>query len=114
MIRLAICLLLAAAPALALSPPLEPKPQVELLLDEPSVKVVRITLAPGATLPAHTTPVHATVAALSGTGTVIIDKAQHPLTTHGAVFLPKGIPHAVVNAGPTPLVLLVQHLKTTR
>ncbi|MCA9548172.1 MAG: cupin domain-containing protein [Myxococcales bacterium] len=103
------CLL--AAPALALSPPLPPKPQVEVLLDQPTAKVVKITLVAGGVLPAHTTPVDATVVALSGEGSVVIDKAVTPLPTHGAVFLPKDIPHAVNASGAGPLVLVVHHLK---
>ncbi len=118
LIRLALATsLFVGGTALAETPPAAPaaaKPKVELLLDAPSAKVVRITLAVGATLPAHKTPVHATVAALAGEGEVTIaDKAQ-PLATHGAVFLPKEIPHAVKNTGTTELVLLVHHLKATK
>lgn len=109
-----LSLLTLSGSALALSPPAQPKPVVEPVLDQPSVKVVKITLAPGATLPTHTTPVHATVVAVSGTGTVVIGDKKVPLTTQGTVFLPKAIPHAVINAGATPLVLVVHHLKTTR
>lgn len=90
------------------------KPQVAKLLQQPSVKVVKITLAPGGILPEHTTPVHATVVALAGSGTVSIGPKKQPLTEHGAVFLPKGIPHAVMNPGNKPLVLMVHHLLTTK
>ena len=112
MIRL-ICLSLIAltAPALALTPPDSPKPIVELMLDKSSTKVVKITLAPGGVLPTHTTPVHATVIALSGTGTVVIGEKKEALPEGGAVFLPKAIPHSVINAGQTPLVMVVHHLK---
>ena len=114
MIRLTCLILIAlTTPALALTPPDSPKPVVEAVLDQPSVKVVKITLAPGAVLPTHTTPVHATVVALAGTGTVVIGDKKEPLPTLGTVFLPKAIPHSVINAGQTPLVLLVHHLKTT-
>lgn len=112
MIRLAFVLLLVGpAGALALSPPQAPKPVVEVLLDHPSTKVVQITLAPGAPLPTHTTPVDATVVALSGSGTVVIGDKKVPLARHATVFLPKRVPHAVLNTGAGPLVLLVHHLK---
>ena len=110
-------LALALATAVLAGPPTSPdspKPDVLGLLDEPSVKVVRITLAPHATLAEHTTPVHATVAAMAGKGDVLIAGKRTALNPHTAVFLPKAIPHAVVNTGDTPLVLLVHHLKTTR
>ena len=32
---------------------------------------------------------------------------KHPLPTHGTVFLPKEIPHAVFNTGDSPLVIYV-------
>lgn len=105
---------LLAAPAAALSPPKAPAPKVEPVFANPSVKVVKITLAPGTTLPAHTTPVDATVAALQGSGVVVIDQKRQALAPHGTVFLPKAIPHAVINDGKGPLVLLVHHLLTTR
>ncbi len=89
-------------------------PVVLPLGEHASVKMVRITIAPGGVLPAHSTPVHATVAAMSGVGSVTIGQARHDLPHHGAVFLPKQVPHAVVNTGDTPLVILVHHLKTTR
>lgn len=109
----AACLSLSGA-ASAAEPAQPGKLAPDKLLDEPSVKVVRIVLPPGGVLPEHTTPVHATVAAMAGAGDVTIAKARHALPTHGVVFLPKGIPHAVFNTGKTPLVLLVHHLKTTK
>jgi quercetin dioxygenase-like cupin family protein len=119
MTRLALGASLALAPilltsgvALADGPAAaQARPKVEVLIDAPSAKVVRITLAVGAILAAHTTPVHATVAALSGEGEVTIADKSQPLATHGAVFLPKEIPHAVKNTGAVELVLLVHHLK---
>lgn len=98
-----------AAPAVA-ADPAAPAVKPEMLLKQPEAKVVRITLAPGAVLPTHTTPVHATVAAMSGQGEVTIADKKHALPTHGVVFLPKEIPHAVTNTGAAPLVLLVHHL----
>ncbi|MGK0359656.1 MAG: quercetin dioxygenase-like cupin family protein [Bradymonadia bacterium] len=104
-----VCLLAMTGSALALSPLMQPKPIVEPVLDQPSVKVVKITLAPGAVLPTHSTPVHATVVALSSTGTVVIGDKTHPLASSGTVFLPKVVPHCVINNGSVPLV--VHHLK---
>ncbi|MCO4761324.1 MAG: cupin domain-containing protein [Myxococcales bacterium] len=54
------------------------------------------------------------MAAMSGAGSVTIGQTRHDLPQHGAIFLPKQIPHAVFNTGETPLVVLVHHLKTTR
>lgn len=106
-----IATLMSTGAAFALSPPPAPKPKAEMVLDEPSAKVVKITLAPGAPLPTHTTPVHATVVALSGSGIVVIGDKKVPIAQHGTVFLPKQVPHSVLNSGATPLVLLVHHLK---
>lgn len=106
-------LMLSLAPTLASAGP-PPGVKVEPLLDETSTKVVRITIAPKGELPAHSTPVHATVAAMAGAGEVTIGDKKHPLPTHGAVFLPKQIPHSVTNTGDAPLVLLVHHLKGTK
>lgn len=108
--RLALALLLCAPTAFA--EPTKPV-QAQVQLDQPAVKVVTITIAPGATLPVHTTPVHATVVAMSGSGTVSIADKTVPLPEHGVVFLPKQIPHGVQNPGKTPLVLSVHHLKGT-
>lgn len=115
MLRLiTVSLLAMSGSAFALSVPVQPKPVVEPVLDQPSVKVVKITLAPGGVLPMHTTPVHATVVSVSGTGTVVIGEKSHPLAAHGTVFLPKAVPHSVTNTGKVPLVMVVHHLKTTR
>ncbi len=112
--RSLIVLLFLAMSSVALAAGDAHKPKVEPLLKEASVKVVRVTISPGSTLPEHTTPVHATVAAMSGEGRVTIGKKTTALPLHGAVFLPKKIPHSVINTGKTPLVLIVHHLLTTK
>lgn len=114
---------LAATPALAcpthdvaLDAPTKAKAdaqrQVDLLLDTPFVKLVRIRLRGGAVLADHKAPVAITVQALEGTGTVITGEQKDPLRKGNVVLIAPGAEHRVVPAGKEDLVVLVHFLKS--
>ena len=87
----------------------EPR-QVQVLVDEPGLKLVVITLRQGTPLPPHQAPVAVTIQALRGAGTVFAGTDRLRLDATHAVALAPGVTHAVQPDPATDLVLLVHHL----
>jgi quercetin dioxygenase-like cupin family protein len=87
----------------------EPR-EVKVLVDEPALKLVTITLRGGTVLDTHHTAVPVTITALQGSGTVVAGAERLRLDATHAVVLAPGVPHAVEPDAGTDLVLLVHHL----
>jgi len=83
--------------------------EVHVLVDEPALKVVTITLRQGTVLPEHNSSVPVTIQALQGAGTVTAGSEQLRIDPAHAVVLAPKVPHAVTPDQGTDLVLLVQH-----
>lgn len=78
-------------------------PDVAVLHESAELKVVLVALAAGQALPAHPGPA-ACFHILSGTGAVIVDQVEHPVSTGAIVVAAPGTQRAVRAA--TPLVFL--------
>lgn len=92
--------------------PVSPGPganrQVNMVVDEPSLRLATIVLREGTTLPEHRSPVAVTIQALAGSGSVIAEGVHHPIDVSHAVVLAPNVPHAV-HPESDELVLLVHH-----
>lgn len=87
----------------------EPR-EVKVLVDEPALKLVTITLRGGTVLATHHAAVPVTITALQGSGTVVAGAERLRVDATHAVVLTPGVPHAVEPDAGTDLVLLVHHL----
>jgi quercetin dioxygenase-like cupin family protein len=107
----------AALAALALSQPRDASGITPtLVLDNATVAVTRLHVAPGAREPMHTTREPLVVVQLSAFDVAVIDREMRRLGNRpGEVwFLPGNAQHAVVNSGPNAADLLAVALKTDR
>ena len=84
--------------------------EVHLLLDEPALKLVTITLRQGTELPEHHAAVPVLIQALQGAGTVLAGGERLRIDLTHPVLLAPDVAHAVTPDPATDLVLLVQHL----
>jgi quercetin dioxygenase-like cupin family protein len=89
--------------------PGEPR-HVQVLVDEPALKLASIVLRAGTVLPSHHSAVPVTIVALQGSGTVVAGAERLRLDVTHAVVLAPNVPHAVEPDAGTDLVLLVHHL----
>lgn len=106
-------LLTGAAQRLVELPPAAsagPPRQVQVLVDEPALKLATIVLRQGTVLPTHQSAVPVTIVALHGAGTVVAGTERLRLDPAHAVMLAAGVPHAVEPDATADLVLLVHHL----
>ncbi|MBK7539521.1 MAG: hypothetical protein IPI49_30020 [Myxococcales bacterium] len=87
-----------------------PPRQVQVLVDEPALKLATIVLRQGTVLPTHQSAVPVTIVALHGAGTVVAGTERLRLDPTHAVVLAAGVPHAVEPDATADLVLLVHHL----
>ncbi|MRG94319.1 hypothetical protein [Polyangium spumosum] len=85
--------------------------EVKVLLDNPFMKVVIITLRAGTVLPMHTAPVPVTIQALAGAGTVRANGSDTRIDHEHLVALSPDVPHEVMPDAGTDLVLLVQQMR---
>ncbi|MBT9560818.1 MAG: hypothetical protein IV100_32640 [Myxococcales bacterium] len=92
-------------------PPGEGKPrEVNVLVDEPALKLVTIVLRGGTVLPTHHSKVPVTIMALTGSGTITAGTKRLRLDPAHAVVLAAGVAHAVEPDAGADLVLLIHHL----
>ncbi len=87
----------------------EPR-EVSVLVDEPALKLVSITLRQGTVLGEHHAPIPVTIQALVGAGTVVVGTERLRLDPAHAVVLAAGVAHSVEPDAGTDLILLVHHL----
>lgn len=74
-------------------------PDVAVLHESAELKVVLVALAAGQGLPAHPGPA-ASFHVLSGTGTVVVDEVEHPVSAGATVIAASGTRRAVRAASP--------------
>lgn len=84
----------------------------EKLLVKDEVETVHLEIAPGCSLPVHTTPVEVFFYVLEGSGEIEIGDERQPVETDTLVESPKGIRHGLHNTGKGPFRVLV--VKTPR
>jgi quercetin dioxygenase-like cupin family protein len=84
--------------------------EVQVLVNEPALKLVTIALRGGTVLPEHQSLVPVTITAVEGSGTVITGGERFRIDAAHAVVLAPKVPHAVEPDAGTDLVLLVHHL----
>lgn len=84
--------------------------EARVVADAPAVKIATIVLRSGTVLAEHSSPVAATIVALSGSGVVVVGTERLRVDAAHAVLLAPGAPHAVEPDAGTDLVLLVHHL----
>ncbi len=77
------------------------------LLSKSEVEVVRIELAPGSSLPVHSTPVEVFFYIIEGFGEVEIGEERQAVQAGSLVESPKDIPHGLHNNSDSPFVVLV-------
>lgn len=85
--------------------------QVRVLVDEPSLKLATIVLREGAALPEHRSEGPATIAALRGSGVVIVGAERLRVDSTHAVLLEAGVRHSVEPDSGADLVLLVHRYR---
>jgi quercetin dioxygenase-like cupin family protein len=90
--------------------PGEPR-EAKVILDNPFMKVLVITLRAGTTLPAHTATVPITIQAIAGAGTVRANGTETRIDREHLVALSPRVPHEVTPDAGTDLVLLVQQMR---
>lgn len=77
------------------------------IYSNPEGEIVHLSLAPGAHLKAHATPVNVAFYVLEGIATITIAEAKQSFQRDTIIDSPKDIPHAVTNEGSENLRLLV-------
>ncbi|MDZ7792750.1 MAG: cupin domain-containing protein [Spirochaetia bacterium] len=77
------------------------------LLSKSEVEVVRVELAPGSSLPVHSTPVDVFFFIIEGHGEVEIGEEREAVTAGALVESPKNIPHGLHNTSDSSLKILV-------
>lgn len=77
------------------------------LLSKTEVEAVRIELAPGSSLPVHSTPVEVFFYIIEGTGEVEIGEERQTVQAGSLVESPKNIPHGLHNSSGSPFIVLV-------
>ena len=85
--------------------------EAKVLLDNPFMKVVVITLRAGTTLPLHKASVPVTIQAIAGAGTVHANGSETRIDREHLVALSPSVPHEVTPDAGTDLVLLVQQMR---
>lgn len=90
-----------------------PPIQVQTLADNAGVKVISIRLR-GATLPPHESDSPVVIAAMLGSGTVMIGHRAVRVDSTHAVALAQEVRHSVIPDSGTDLVLLVTHARGGR
>lgn len=77
------------------------------LLSKDEVEVVRIELAPGSSLPVHSTPVEVFFYIIEGRGEVEIGAEREAVSAGCVVESPKDIPHGLHNTSDSHFEVLV-------
>lgn len=77
------------------------------IYSEAEGEIVHLSLAPGAHLKAHKTPVNVVFYVVEGVATITIGDEKHSFTKDMIIDSPKDIPHAVTNEGEGNLRILV-------
>jgi quercetin dioxygenase-like cupin family protein len=81
--------------------------EVKKLFESEHVQVMHVTLKPGEELKRHVTPVDAFVYVLKGKGIVEVGEEKEEVKKDELVYLPKDIPHKVINSGNITMRFLV-------
>lgn len=77
------------------------------LLSKSEVEAVCIELAPGSSLPVHSTPVEVFFYIIAGTGEVEIGEERQTVQAGSLVESLKNIPHGLHNSSDSPFIVLV-------
>jgi quercetin dioxygenase-like cupin family protein len=86
------------------------RPEPQVLLETPHLKLVKIVVPKGGVLPAHSAPTQVSVQALSGAGELMVaGKSQRIDASHMIVLAPN-MEHEVRASAEADLVLLIHHL----
>jgi quercetin dioxygenase-like cupin family protein len=113
LVALAFSMLVVVASVAAQDPLKVASANYKLLAENDTVRVLRATLAPGATTGAHAHPVHLAVMLSGGTGRMTLGdgktmdiefKAEEPLLN------PAGV-HSVTNTAKTPMDVIIVEMK---
>ena len=86
--------------------------EVTVLVDTADLKLATVTLRRGTVLPAHSTPVPATLHVLEGRGTIHVGDQPVAVSTGSIVILAADEEHDVVPAPDTDMLVLVHYLRT--
>ncbi|MBO8174866.1 MAG: cupin domain-containing protein [Thermococcus sp.] len=80
---------------------------VRKLISMDNAQIFHITLKPGEELKRHTTPVDAFLYIIKGKGVVEVGEEKEEVKKATLVYLPKEVPHRVVNTGSLEMRFLV-------
>lgn len=86
--------------------PSKPK---KLLLNRKGLKVIRLTLSQGESIPEHATNADLVVTVTKGEGLFYINKTPQPITQGDVLDLTPGVPHAI--DAKSDLELIVTHMQ---
>jgi len=88
--------------------PDESAPKRQLLVKEPGLTMLHLTLAPGQAMPVHNHPgCHVTIQGLVGEATVWLDGEEQPLPAHELVFFSGERMVSPRNASAAPAAVLI-------
>lgn len=85
--------------------------KVTVLVDDEGLKLATIFLNAATPLPAHSTPVPATIHVLEGEGAILVEGKEMSVTPGSIVILGAGQEHEVVPSAASHMLLLVHYLR---
>lgn len=104
-----------AQPSQAIALPKEAGPgkpmEKNVVMENPFLKLVVVTLRAGTAFPEHAAPLPITIEALSGSGVVRVGTNEMRVDRENIVALAPGVPHSVVPDAGTDLVILLHAMK---
>jgi quercetin dioxygenase-like cupin family protein len=86
------------------------RPEPQVLLETPHLKLVKIVVPKGGVLPAHSAPTQVSVQALSGAGEFIVAGKPERIDASHMIVLAPNMEHEVRASADADLVLLIHHL----
>jgi quercetin dioxygenase-like cupin family protein len=113
LLSIAALAVLCATPAAAQDPAAVAPDSYKVLAENARVRVLRVTMAPGARAATHEHPAHLVVGLQGGTvRTTLPDgtSTEAKIETDGALLAPAG-PHATANPGTTPVTGIIVEMK---
>jgi quercetin dioxygenase-like cupin family protein len=112
-VSLAVLTVLAATPAAAQDPAVVASDIYKVLAENARVRVLQVTMAPGAKTATHSHPAHLVVGLAGGTVRMTLPdgtSSDAKIETDGALLAPGGA-HATANAGPGAISGIIVELK---
>lgn len=83
----------------------------KLIINRKGLKVMRLTLAAGKSIPEHATNADLVVVVTKGQGIFYINNIPHPISHGDVLDLTPGVPHSIQAQSDLELIVTHMHLK---